>query len=435
MSPPPEVSMSSHGRNVWIAAGLRTAFTKVDGALAKRDAISLSVPVVQAMAAQLLPGASVDLAIWGSVAPSIRYSNIAREIWLDAQLDPTVPASSVVMACATSLLAAIEAGGLIAMGPPNLAIAGGAESVSHVQVGLSQPLSDWLRQLAQSRDWKKRASTARALQAKAVRLSIPSLQNRVTGKSMGQHAEETAKIWEISREQQDALALKSHQGAVASQKSGFFSDLIVPVDGVNRDAFPRESTSQESLAKLSPAFDRKSGKGTLTAGNSSALTDGAAGVWVASDEGLKSLPSSLPRVRLIDHELAAVDLATEGLLMAPAYAIPRLLARNGLRYGDIGLWEIHEAFSAQVLATLRALETPSFVKEKAGVHADLGAFPRDRVNPHGGSVALGHPFGATGARLLSQTAKDLASRPSGTRAVISICADGGLGAVALLQAA
>jgi acetyl-CoA C-acetyltransferase len=401
--------------------------------LAKKDTVAMSVPVVQAMSQQASPGAKVDFAIWGTVAQSIRYSNVAREIWLDSKLDPTVPTASVVMACATSLMAAIEAAGMVSRGRGELAVAGGVESMSHVQIGLAQPLSDWLRQLSQSRDWRQRAKTA--TKPAGFGLSVPSLKNRTTRKSMGEHCEEMAKTWDIGREEQDALALKSHQNAVAAQKRGFFNDLIVPVDGVNRDAFPRETTSLAGLAKLSPSFDRTSGRGTLTAGNSSPLTDGAAGSWVVSDEGLSRLPSSVPRVRFVDSEIAAVDVMNEGLLMAPAYAIPRLLARNGLRYEDIGLWEIHEAFAAQVLCTVKALETPSFLKDKVGIDAVLGAFPRDRVNLNGGSVALGHPFGATGARLLSQTTKELASRPSGTRAIISICADGGLGAVALLEAA
>ncbi len=424
----------ANGRNVWLVPGLRTPFTKVDGGLAKRDALALGVPVLQAMAGQVKSG-RIDFGIWGTVAPSIRYSNIARETWLDAKLDPTVPTASVVMACSTSMMATIEAAGIVGRGDGELALAGGVESMTHVQLGISQGLSDSLRRLSQARDLKQRAAIVSGVKAKDVRLQIPSLQNRVTKKSMGDHAELTAKEWKLAREPQDELAYRSHKNATDAQKRGFFKDLIVPVDGLDRDAFPRESTSVEALAKLKPSFDRKSGQGTLTAGNSSPLTDGAAGIWVASDEGLSRLPSSLPKVRFIDAELGAVDILHEGLLMAPAYAIPRLLKRHGLRYGDIALWEIHEAFAAQVLCTIKALETPAFVKEKVGVDFSFGAFPLDRVNPNGGSVALGHPFGATGARILSQAAKELAAMPPGTKAVVSICADGGLGTVALLEAA
>jgi len=186
---------------------------------------------------------------------------------------------------------------------------------------------------------------------------------------------------------------------------------------------------------LPPSFDRTSGNGTLIAGNSSPLTDGASSIWVASDAGLTRLPSATPRVKLIDWEIASVDFRIEGLLMAPPYAIPRLLQRNSLNYTDIHLWEIHDAFAAQVLAHIKALESPEFIHSKVHVTGDFGAFPRDRMNPNGGSVALGHPFGATGARILSQAVKQLSTMPSGQRAIVSICADGGQGTVAPLQAA
>ncbi len=188
------------------------------------------------------------------------------------------------------------------------------------------------------------------------------------------------------------------------------------------------------LAKLRPAFDREGASGgTHTAGNSSPLTDGAAAVWVASENGLARLPSAAPRVRLIDFELGAVDIRNEGLLMAPVYVIPRMLARNELRYEDLQLLEIHEAFAGQVLYQIKALESASFLRDKAKIERDLGKVPRDRINPNGGSVALGHPFGATGARILSQAVKELAAMSKGARAIVSICADGGVGSVALLE--
>ncbi len=263
-----------------------------------------------------------------------------------------------------------------------------------------------------------------------MRLYVPEVKNRATGKSMGEHCEEMAKTWRIGRREQDELALESHRRAIAAQRAGV-AEALVPVDGLDRDQFPRPDTSLEKLAALRPAFDRSSG--TITAGNSSPLTDGAAGVWVATEAGLARLPSSLPRARLVDYEIAAVDLFHEGLLMAPVAAIPRLLARHGLKYEDVALWEIHEAFSAQVLCNLAGLESADYVKEKAGVPHTFGRFPRERVNPNGGSVALGHPFAATGARILSQALRELAAMPPGTRAIVSVCADGGLGTVALLE--
>ncbi len=323
---------------------------------------------------------------------------------------------------------------MLGHGGKELALVGGVESMSRVQIGLSQNFSDWLRRLSQARSIVQRLALFKNLRPRDIRLHILAVANRATGKSMGEHCEEMARTWSIARDSQDKIALASHEKALAGQKSGFFDDLIVPAEGMSRDGFPRADTSLERLAKLQPAFDRKSGKGTITAGNASPLTDGAAGLWVATGAGLKRLPASVPRARLVDWEIAAVNVFTEGLLMAPAYAIPRMLARHSLAYGDIALWEIHEAFAAQVLCNVAALESASFRREKAGVEANPGRFPWERLNPHGGSVALGHPFGATGARILSQAVKELAAMPKGSRAVVSICADGGLGTVALLQA-
>lgn len=417
---------------LWLAAGLRSPFTKVDGDLAHRDAINLSVPVVQAMSKQLKPQAKPDFVIWGAVAPNLTYSNIAREIWLDAKLDASVPSFSTVMACSTSMAAAFEAAGQLGTGNRELALVGGVESMSRVQLGLSQGLSDWLRRLSQARSNEDRLKRLSELNLKDINLYIPSVKNRVTQKSMGEHCEEMAKHWEIAREDQDTLALDSHQRASAAQAAGFFDDLVIPIDGVATDAFPRPDTSLEKLARLRPAFDRQNG--TITAGNASPLTDGAAGLWVSTKSGLDRLPDAVPCVKLIDWEIAAVDIHTEGLLMAPAYAIPRLLARHGLKYEDIELWEIHEAFAAQVWCNIAGLESEAFLKDKVHTDATFGAFPKDRINPNGGSVSLGHPFGATGARILSQATKELAAMPSGTRAIVSVCADGGLGTVALLEA-
>ena len=429
--------MNGNSREVWLAAGVRTPFARVDGPLARLGAIGLSLPVVRAMTglepSGRSPAVNPDVLIWGTVIPNLGYSNIAREIQIDAGLDQAIPAFSTVMACSTSMVAAFQAAGIIGHGGKELALVGGVESMSRVQTGLSQNLSDWLRRLSQARTMKQRLSTFADLRARDIRLHVLSVSNRSTGKSMGEHCEEMAKAWSIAREPQDELAPASHQKAIAAQRAGFFDSLIVPAVETARDGFPRADTSLERLAGLKPAFDRTSGKGTLTAGNSSPLTDGAAGLWVATGDGLRRLPASLPRARLVDWEIAAVDIRTEGLLMAPAYAIPRMLARNRLRYADIALWEIHEAFAAQVLCNVAALESAQFRRDKASVDVDPGRFPWERLNPNGGSVALGHPFGATGARILSQAVTELAAMQKGSRAVVSICADGGLGTVALLE--
>ena len=423
--------MADNAQAVWLVAGVRTPFVGVDGPFAHRDSLTLSVPVMQAMAQQV--HGSIDFAIWGSVVLNLAYANLAREVWLEAKLDPHVPTFTTIMQCSTSMIGVFEAAGMLGRGGCALALVGGVESMSRVQVGVGQNLSVWLRRFIQARDVAQRVGLLRTLRPSDIRLHVPQVKNHVTGRSMGEHCEDMARTWNVGRLEQDELALQSHQRAVAAQDRGFFDDLIIPIDGVTQDRFPRRDTSLEKLAKLNPAFDRTSGQGTLTAGNSSPLTDGAAAIWVASDEGLSRLPAATPRVRLVDFEVAAVDILREGLLMAPVSAIPRLLARRGLKLDDIELWEIHEAFSAQVLCHIKGLEDEKFVYEKTGIEHGFGSFPRDRMNPNGGSVALGHPFGATGARILSQTVKELAMMPKGSRGIVSICADGGEGTVSLLE--
>ena len=420
--------------DVWLASGVRTPFAKVDGALHALDAIELSVPVARHMV-DLLKGGRPDFAVWGAVVPSLMWSNIAREVLMDAGVDPTTPAFSTVMACSTSMIGAIEAAGMIDGDAYNLALVGGVDSLSRIQIGLGQKLSDWLRKFQSARSLGQRIDQVTHVQLRDIRLFIPAIANRTTGLSMGEHTEITAKEWQIGRQEQDEIALQSHRNAVAGWENGFFDDLVIEVAGTVRDTIPRKDTSLEKLAQLPPTFDRTSGKGTLTAGNSSPLTDGAAAIWVGSSKGLARLPSTTPRVRLVDWEIASVDFRVEGLLMAPAFAIPRLLARHDLRYEDIHLWEIHEAFAAQVAFHIKALQDKTFLAERAHVPRDFGPFPRERLNPNGGSTALGHPFGATGARIISMAVKELAAMPKGQRAIVSICADGGLGTVLLLESA
>ena len=419
--------MSRFAKPVFVAAGLRTAFGRGGGALAAYDAVSLSIPVVQAMAHHAEP----DFVVWGTVIPNLGWSNIAREVWLDAKLNPSVPAFSVVLACSTSMTATFAAAGMLG-GGADLSLVGGAEVMSRPSLNLTAEASKRLTDLFA----KDAGAALAALQSLTVRdyvLPTKGWANRITGRTMGDHMEETAKAWNISRAAQDDWALKSHQRAVAGWSSGFFDDLVVPLPELTHDANPRADTSIERLAALKPAFDRDSGLGSITAGNSSPITDGAAGCWVANEAGIARLPTDTPHVRLVDYEMSAVDLHTEGLLMAPSYGIPRLLSRHRLGFSDIALWEIHEAFAAQVLANVAAITDPDWVRAKAGVEADMGPFDWERVNPMGGSVAIGHPFGATGARDLSQAVKELWALPIGSRAIVSICADGGQGTVALLE--
>ena len=414
--------------DVYLVPGVRTPFTKAGGSFARHNGLSLSVPVAKAMGGRARP----DLIVWGQVIPDPTSSNIARELLFDAGLDPTIPAFSTVLACSTSFVAVTEAAGMIARGTSeHLALAGGVETMSHVPIALKMEVAD--RIVAQfAKDPAGAVAAMSKLTPAEFNLPAGGWTNRQSGKSQGQHTEDTAKFFGISREEQDRWALRSHQSAVKGQDSGFFSDLVIPVDGVDHDTFPRRDTSLEKLASLAPAFDRTSGHGSLTAGNSSPNTDGAASIWVADIDGLKRLDAA-PTVKLVDWEFQAMKFGEEGILMAPARAIPRLLARHKLKFTDIALWEIHEAFAAQVLANVKAASDPAYRREKAHVDVDLGTFPWDRVNPHGGSLAIGHPFAATGARILSQATKELAGFPKGSRAIVSICADGGQGTVALLE--
>lgn len=391
------ITASGAATRVWLAAGVRTPFAKAGGALADLDAPALSRPVIAHMTGHI-SGRAPDLLIWGTVIPSLSSSNIARELVMECSLPPTTPACTTVLACCTSMAAAIEAAGMLDNEGMTLALVGGAESMSRVPIGLGASLSD-----------------------------------RIRGMSMGEHTELTAQQWQITRLEQDELALLSHNRAIAAWDRGFFDDLVIPVGDLRRDGIPMRDTSMAKLASLPSAFDSKSAQGLLTAGNSSALSDGAAGLWVASAQGLQRLAPEVPRARLVDWEIAAIDFRREGLLMAPAVAIPRLLARRGMTYADVDLWEIHEAFAAQVAFHIKALEDPVFLRASAAVEGSFGPFPRERVNPNGGSVALGHAFAATGARILSQAIKELAALGPGRRAIVSICADGGQGTVALLE--
>ncbi|MET0183421.1 MAG: thiolase family protein [Caulobacterales bacterium] len=415
--------------DIFISPGLRTPFVKASGVFANWNALDLSKPIAKAMTEKARP----DFVVWSQVIPDPVVSNIARELLYEAGIDTEIPAWSTILACASSFVGAVQAAGMLGKGGAHLALVGGVETMSHAPIALTQAKADALT--AQFR--KDPAGAAAALsQVTLMDFTLPvrGWTNKQSGRSQGEHTEDTAKFYGIAREHQDKRAFLSHQGAIKGQDTGFFKDLILPFDGVDHDTFPRRDTSLEKLASLPPAFDAVSGKGTLTAGNSSPLTDGAASLWVGDAEGLAKAGLA-PEVKLIDWQIAAMHFSEEGILMAPARAIPQLLARRNLKFTDVALWEIHEAFAAQVLANVKAASDPDYRKRRAKVDSDLGEFPWERVNPNGGSLAIGHPFAATGARILSQAAAELRDYPKGARAIVSICADGGQGAVALLERA
>ena len=418
--------MSRFAEPVFIAAGLRTPFGRGGGALAAYDAISLSVPVVQAMAAQAEP----DLLVWGTVIPNLGWSNIARETWLDAKLNPTVPAFSVVLACSTSMTATFAAAGMLG-GGTDLTMVGGSEVMSRPSIALTADASKRLTDLF-AQDATAALAALQSLTPRDYVLPTKGWANRITGRTMGDHMEETAKAWRVSRVAQDDWALKSHQRAVAGWERGFFDDLVISLPELARDANPRADTSPERLAALKPAFDRDSGRGTLTAGNSTPLTDGASSVLLASEEWAKA--RGLPVLAYLTYgKTASVDfVAGEGLLMAPTVAVARMLADTGLSLQDFDFYEIHEAFAAQVLCTLRAWESDKYCKQRLGLTQALGRIDPAKLNVKGSSLAFGHPFAATGGRIVATLAKLLDQRGSG-RGLISVCTAGGMGVVAMLE--
>jgi len=416
--------------DAFLVPGLRTPFVKAGTFYTGLNGLQLSAPVAAAMNARANP----DFFVWGQVIPDPTISNIARELVFEAKMSREMPAFSDIMACSTSFVSTVFAAGMVGKSDMHLALVGGVETMSHVPIALKMGVADKIIG-SFAKNPAAAADILAHITAGDFDLPIHGWANRISGRSMGEHTEETAQRFDISREDQDKRALLSHQGAIKGQDDGFFEDLIVPINGVDHDTMPRRDTSLEKLAALKTVFDHTA-KGTLTAGNSSPNTDGAASIWVADEEGLRRLGNPA-RIKLVDWELGAIDYLEdgEGILMAPARAIPRLLARNSLKAADIALWEIHEAFAAQVVANIKEATNPEYVRTKAKLDYDIGPFPWDRVNPNGGSIAIGHPFAATGARILSQAAKELGAMPKGSRAIVSVCADGGQGTVGLLEKA
>jgi acetyl-CoA C-acetyltransferase len=371
----------------------------------------------------------------GAVIKHSRDWNLARESALGSGLDPTTPAYDLQRACGTSLSAVAQLANRIALGEIDCAIAGGADSASDIPLSYSPRLQRTVLSLARGKSWTDKLSTIGHLRPWDLAPAAPGIAEPRTGLSMGQHCEEMAKEWAIERRSQDELALASHKNAAAAWLSGFFQDLVVPFEDLQRDNNVRGDTSLEKLSSLKTAFD-PSPAGTLTAGNSSPLTDGAACILLSSDEWASS--RKIPVQAYVTFtETAAVDFVgmagtKEGMLMAPAYAVPRMLDRAGLKLQDFDIYEIHEAFAAQVLCTLKAWESENYCRNRLGRNEPLGKIDRAKLNPKGSSVALGHPFAATGARIVATLAKQLAARGSG-RGLISICAAGGMGVTAILE--
>ena len=427
-------------RKVAIVGGVRIPFARSNTVYAHRSNQDMLTATFKALVDKYqLHGERLGEVQAGAVLKHSRDFNLCRESVLSSGLAAETPASDVQMACGTGLQATINIANKIALGQIDAGMAGGVDTASDAPIGVNEKFRRVLLEANRAKTTAQRLKALAKLRPQYLFMpAIPSVKEARTGLSMGDHCELMAKEWKIAREDQDQLACLSHQNAAKAYEEGFYDDLVVPYSGAERDNNLRADTTLEKLASLKPAFDRKSGHGTLTAGNSTPLTDGASAVLLASEDwakahGLKVL------AYLTGCETAAVDFVNkkEGLLMAPAYAVPRMLQRAGLKLQDFDYYEIHEAFAAQVLCTLKAWNDPRFCKERLGLSEPLGEIDRSKLNVKGGSVAVGHPFAATGGRILATLAKILdqhaARTGGGGRGLISICAAGGLGVTAILE--
>jgi acetyl-CoA C-acetyltransferase len=422
--------VGSQPRRVAVIGGLRIPFARANGAYATVGNQEMLTASLKAVVERFkLRGERLGDVIAGAVMKHSSQWNLARESLQDSGLSPETPGLDVQRACGTSIEAAILIGNKIALGQIEAGIAGGVDTVSDPPIVFGRAYQQLLLRSFRGRSFGERIKPWFGLRPRHFKPSFPGVGEPRTGMSMGQHTEQMARSWQIGRAEQDELALASHRNASMAWAEGFMSDLVIPYLGLQADNNVRADTSLEKLAKLKPSF---AADGTLTAGNSTPMTDGAACVLLGSEDWARA--RGLPILAYLTYgKVAAVDfVGGEGLLMAPAYAVPRMLADAGLRLADFDFYEIHEAFAAQLLCTLKAWESAQFCRDRLGLAAPLGPIDRGRLNVKGGSVAIGHPFAATGARIVATLAKLLAERGSG-RGLISVCTAGGMGVTAIME--
>jgi acetyl-CoA C-acetyltransferase len=423
-----------HGRPVAVLGGVRIPFCRQHTAYADVGNLGMSVRTLGAVVEKFgLQGQVLGEVVMGAVLKHSSDWNLAREATLSSGLSPLTPGTTLQRACGTSLDAIVAVANKIATGQIEVGIGGGSDTTSDVPIVFGQKFRRRLISTSMAKTGLDRiARLTSGFSFRELKPELPGVGEPRTGKSMGEHCEDMAKEWNIAREDQDRWALSSHQKLAAAYDRGFFTDLVVGFRGVERDNILRAETTYEKLASLKPAFDRSSGRGTLTAGNSTPLTDGAAACLIASEDwAAQHGHEVLCRIR--DAHVAAVDFVHgEGLLIAPAVAVAEMLRRNNLRLQDFDFYEIHEAFAAQVLCTLRAWESADYCRDRLGLDAPLGSIDPEKINPVGSSLAAGHPFAATGARIVATAAKQLKERGGG-RCLISVCTAGGMGVVAILE--
>ncbi|GAB3853448.1 acetyl-CoA C-acetyltransferase [Micromonospora andamanensis] len=425
-------------RRVAVIGGNRIPFARSNSRYASASNADMLGAALDGLIARFgLAGQRIGEVVAGAVLKHSKDFNLTREVVLGSKLDPHTPAYDIQQACGTGLEAVILVANKIALGQLDVGIAGGVDTTSDAPLAVNEDMRRTLLKLNSARTLGERLRIAAKLRpAQPFKPEIPRNAEPRTGLSMGEHAARTALHWNIDRQAQDELALRSHQRLAAAYDTGFFDDLMTPYLGLTRDQNLRPDTTLEKLGSLRPVFGATgpdAERATMTAGNSSPLTDGASTVLLASEEWARE--HNLPVLAWFSwSETGAVDFVhgEEGLLMAPAYAVPRLLARAGLTLQDFDYYEIHEAFASQVLATLAAWESPEFCKDRLGLDAPLGAIDTDKLNVNGSSLAAGHPFAATGGRIVATLAKLLAAKGTG-RGLISICAAGGQGVTAILD--
>jgi acetyl-CoA C-acetyltransferase len=426
--------MTKTTRRVAILGGNRIPFARSNGAYATASNQEMLTAAIDGLVERFgLQGERIGEVAAGAVLKHSRDFNLTRESVLGSKLAPETAAVDLQQACGTGLQAATYLANKIALGQIDSGIAGGTDTTSDAPIALGENLRKILLEANRAKTTSARLKALLKVRPGDIVPNIPANSEPRTRLSMGEHAALTAVEWQIGREEQDELAASSHQKMAAAYERGWFDDQMTPFRGLERDNNLRADSTAEKLAKLKPVFG-KGESATMTAGNSTPLTDGASAVLLASEEWAQA--HGLPVLAyFVDAEVAAVDYVHggEGLLMAPAYAMPRMLARNGLTLADFDFFEIHEAFASQVLATLKAWEDPIFCKERLGLDAPLGTIPREKLNVNGSSLAAGHPFAATGGRIVSNLAKLLAQKGSG-RGLISICAAGGQGVTAIIEA-
>lgn len=420
-------------RRVAIIGSARTPFCRAYTGYQNETNLSLLSTALGGVVQKFgLKGKRVGEVMAGAVLGHSRDFNLAREASLDAGLAPQTPGTTMQIACGTSLQAALTIGAKIASGEIESGIAAGVDTISDSPVVLGDKFAHRMINLSRARKTGEKLGAFKGFSFGELMPVAPSVAEPRTGLSMGQHCELMAREWDISREDQDALALKSHQNATKAYEAGFHDDLIVPAAGIVADNNVRGDTSLEKMATMKPAFDRKSGHGTLTAANSTPLTDGASAVLLGSEEWAKE--NGLPILAyLVTGQVGANDFAGgEGLLMAPTLAVSEMLERTGLAFSDFDLFELHEAFAAQVLCTLKAWSDRNYCRDVLNRSKVLGKIPASKINVYGSSLAYGHPFAATGARILGHTAK-LLTAENKDRSLISVCTAGGMGVAAIIE--